>query len=121
MNLADAEAEVFRILSKNGVVKRRNCDLIGQATWDAYERGFMACFNWVNPVIYRAEILETGDKLRLSHKGIQWVVIEKPTKYSSQVHIRSVEKYNTRCMRMSYRNKYLDPAIQVFDIITEQP
>jgi hypothetical protein len=114
--LSEAEAKVFAILSKNGHVKRRNCDLIGQATWDAFERGFLACYAWLVPDVLTSEILKVGDRLTLSKKGIEWVVIELPSRYSSQVHIRTVNRYNTRCMRMSYRNKYLDPGTQVFNL-----
>lgn len=37
-----AKYQAYEILSKFGKVQRRDCNPIAQATWDAFERGFMA-------------------------------------------------------------------------------
>ena len=48
MDREQARKECIRILSKDGSVPFDYLPPIGQATWLAFEKGFMECFDFIN-------------------------------------------------------------------------
>jgi len=58
--------------------------------------------------------IEIGDKFRRSKKGIVWIKLNEQGMNNSCSSIRTVEKYNTRCWRLSHRETVINQNIEVY-------
>lgn len=58
-----------------------------------------------------------GGKFRRSKKGIVWIKLNEQGMHNLYSSIRTVEKYNTRCWRLSYRETTIIQSIEVFNDI----
>lgn len=56
--------ECLRILSKDGKIKFEDLDPIGKATWLAFEKGFIKCFEFINrPIVENAIVDQSSNPL----------------------------------------------------------
>lgn len=58
--------------------------------------------------------LDIGDKFRRSKKGIVWVKLNEQGMNNVCSSIRTVDKYNTRCHRLSHRETVVNQDIEVY-------
>lgn len=55
-----------------------------------------------------------GDKFRRSKKGIVWIKLNEQGMNNLYSSIRTLDKYNTRCWRLSHRETVVSQSIEVF-------
>lgn len=58
--------------------------------------------------------LNIGDKFRRSKKGIVWIKLNEQGMNNLCSSIRTVDKYNTRCWRLSHRETVVKQDIEVY-------
>jgi len=60
--------------------------------------------------------LAIGEKFRRTKKVIVWVKLNEQGMNNMASWIRTVEQYNTRCNRLSYRQTWVKQDIEIYPI-----
>lgn len=60
--------------------------------------------------------LAIGETFRRTPKGIVWKKLNEQGMNNCSSSIKTVEKYNTRCHRMSYKETVVDQTIEIYPV-----
>ena len=68
MERDEIREECLRILSKDGNINFEDLDPIGKATWLAFEKGFLECFEFLSkPIIEKHDVCKSCNSIGITY------------------------------------------------------